>query len=107
MIMAANMAGGKDQKADMAWLIADNGGFDERLSVDMATPYVVLVPGCSKAKPQKRWPAENFAAVANDFLKRRLTVFVVGTEEDCEAVDCVLEAAPDIINLCGKTSLQF
>ena len=62
----------------------------------------MLVPGCSLAKPQKRWPAEYFAAVGNDLLARGVTVYVVGTAEDRCAIDRVLADAPDIIDLCGK-----
>ena len=105
MIMAAELAGGKIQKADMAWLTSDTGKFDEGLSIDTSTTYAVLVPGCSSAKPQKRWPAGYFAAVGNDLLARSITVFAVGTAEDREVVDRVIEGAPEVIDLCGKTNL--
>lgn len=106
MVKAAEMAGGIEQTADMLWLAAAKDGSDNSCQVGPAVDYAVLVPGCSLAKPQKRWPAEYFAAVGNDLLARGVTVYVVGTAEDRHAIDCVLAKAPDIIDLCGKTNLS-
>ena len=58
MRIAAEMAGGVEAVHDMGWL------FDKAatlVALGATKPYAVLVPGCSLAKPQKRWPAENFA----------------------------------------------
>ena len=105
MMKAAEMAGGIDQAADMVWLLANKDGADNQWGGDPAHGYAVLVPGCSLAKPQKRWPAKHFAAVGTDLLARGVKVYVVGTAEDRRAIDCVLAYAPDIIDLCGKTNL--
>ena len=106
MMKAAEMAGGLNQAADMGWLAPDKGGSHNHLQVDRVHDYAVLVPGCSLAKPQKRWPANYFAAVANNLLARGVTVYVVGTAEDRRAIDCVLVEAPDVIDLCSKTNLS-
>ena len=106
MMKAAELAGGINQTAGMGWLMADKEAFHNDWQVDPALGYAVLVPGCSLAKPQKRWPAEYFAAVGNDLLARGVKVYVVGTAEDRCAIDCVLASAPDIIDLCGKTNLS-
>ena len=106
MMKAAEMAGGIDQAADMVWLVTDKDGSHNHWQVDPVHRYAVLVPGCSLAKPQKRWPAHHFAAVGNDLLARGVKVYVVGTAEDRRAIDCVLADAPDIVDLCGKTNLS-
>lgn len=106
MMKAAELAGGINRVADMEWLMADKEASHNNWQVDPALGYAVLVPGCSSAKPQKRWPAKYFAAVGNDLLARGVTVYVVGTAEDRCAIDCVLADAPDIIDLCGKTNLS-
>ena len=105
MMKAAEMAGGIYQEADMVWLLTDKDVTDNHPQVDPINGYAVLVPGCSLAKPQKRWPAKYFAAVGNDLLARGVTVYVVGTAEDRHAIDCVLANAPNVIDLCGKTNL--
>ncbi len=105
MMITAKMAGGVFQLADMGWLGARDCGFQIDSLIDAVRAYAVLVPGCSSAKPQKRWPAEHFAGVANDLLQRGIRVHVVGTEEDREVVDAVLADEPNVIDLCGKTNL--
>ena len=105
MIKAAEMAGGIYREADMVWLLTDKDRTENHWQVDLGTGYAVLVPGCSLAKPQKRWPANYFAAVGNDLLARGVTFYVVGTAEDRLAIVCVLANAPDVIDLSGKTNL--
>ena len=105
MMKAAELAGGINQTADMEWLMSDKEAFHSDWQVDPALGYAVLVPGCSLAKPQKRWPAKYFAAVGNDLLARGVKVYVVGTAEDRCAIDRVLADAPDVIDLSGKTNL--
>jgi len=63
------------------------------------------VPGCSLAKPEKRWPAENFAALARRFNDENISVVLTGTVADKDVVDMVQSLAPDAINLCGQTSI--
>ena len=105
MMKAAEMAGGMYQAADMEWLVPNKDGADNHWRFDPPNGYAVLVPGCSLAKPRKRWPAKFFGAVGNDLLARGVTVYVVGRAEDRLAIDCVLAHAPNIIDLCGKTDL--
>lgn len=95
-----SMAGGDmNAKAGLDWL--DRGS-------EMATAYegaLVLIPGCSAAKPSKRWPAENFAALAQSEMAGGRQVVIVGTAADRPAADGVMEAAPGCVDLLGKTGL--
>jgi ADP-heptose:LPS heptosyltransferase len=102
MRIAAEMAGGAEAVHDMGWL------FDQAAPrpVPGATkPYAVLVPGCSHAKPQKRWPAENFAALARTCHEDNISVMLTGTTADRDVIEMVQSLAPDAINLCGQTSI--
>jgi ADP-heptose:LPS heptosyltransferase len=114
MMKTAEIAGGIAKNADMDWLMGDAASAGTPLLftpsfADCEFPhagrYAVLVPGCSLAKPQKRWPAERFAELANALLARNLTVLLVGTDDDRTAVDAVLAVAADAVDLCGKTNL--
>jgi ADP-heptose:LPS heptosyltransferase len=69
---------------DLSWLAAPVPGLPAR--------YAVLVPGGSAHRPEKRWPAENFAALG---LEQPV---VVGT-----AAEAPLAEAIGGINLAGKT----
>ena len=103
MMVAAGLAGGvADAGVDMRWLLqAAQPAYAQQLP----TPYSVLVPGCSLAKPQKRWPAEKFAELATRLQAQNVAVILVGTAADSAVVDLVQSQAPASINLCGKTSI--
>ncbi len=105
MMITAEMAGGVCQTADMGWLDKNNVCPQNDGLVDGDSAYAVMVPGCPLAKSQKRWPAECFAAVANDLLARGIKVHLVGTKEDRGAIDSVLAGAPYAVDLCGRTNL--
>ena len=105
MIKTAEIAGGISQSIDMAWLKTGLIDIKDELLIDPMAAYAVLVPGCSLAKPQKRWPSESFAAVGANLLARGLKVYVVGTKEDRVAVSGVLTHSPSIVDLSEKTSL--
>ena len=101
MKVAIAMAGGDaDTRASLDWLASgDDAGHDGRDAV-------ILVPGCSIAKPSKRWPAACFAALANSFFNDGRRVVIVGTAADREVADAVLKDAPDCLDLVGQTSLD-
>lgn len=102
MCVVAAMAGGSSASVDMRWLLETSA---KPLTGNDAQPYAILIPGCSAAKPRKRWPAVNFAALAKALRAKGLAVVLVGTAADRSAIDEVLHNAPDCIDLCGKTSL--
>ena len=102
MRIAAEIAGGTEAGDGMGWLI-DNVA--PRPVKGAAKPYAVLVPGCSLAKPQKRWPAENYAALTRRFIDNNISVVLTGTAADKDVVDMVQSLAPGAINLCGQTSI--
>jgi ADP-heptose:LPS heptosyltransferase len=70
--------------------------------------YAVLIPGCSPAKPAKRWPAQGYAKLAEMLLDRGITPVLAGTNIDRAAGDDLLalsQQSEGIVDLIGKTSL--
>ena len=103
MRIAAEMAGGAEAVMhEIEWLFEKEVSL---LSLGAAKPYAVLVPGCSLAKPQKRWPAENFAALARTWHEDNISVVLTGTAADRDVIEMVQAQAPNAINLCGQTSI--
>ena len=68
-------------------------------------PYVLLAPGAAAHRPEKRWPAERFGALAAGLWRRGLRPVVVGTAADAAAARAVLRACPDTTDLVGRTTL--
>ena len=98
MKVAIKMAGGTGcVTARLDWLRSDSPVTGEGT--------VVLVPGCSPAKPSKRWPAAHFASVAREVMADGRQVAIVGASADRDAADSVMADAPDCIDMVGKTDL--
>ena len=106
MRIAAEMAGGVSAIPDLGWLLDGTGSiFMQNLAKILTQPYAVLIPGCSLAKPEKRWPAENFAELTRRFNTNNYSVVLTGTSADRDVVGVVQSLSPDAINLCGQTSI--
>ena len=67
--------------------------------------FVLLIPGCAPQHLHKRWPAENYAALANHFRDQGYAVLAVGTRQDADAIAVIRQTAPQVIDLGGQTSL--
>jgi ADP-heptose:LPS heptosyltransferase len=66
--------------------------------------YVCVHPGASV--PERRWPAANFAAVAEALARRGLTVVLTGTAAEAGLTRAVAAAVPcDCLDLAARTSL--
>ena len=67
--------------------------------------YIVLVP--SSAHPNKCWPAERFAKLAEDLNHQfDLSIVVIGTQKDRPIIDAIKAYCPiQLIDLTGKTTV--
>ena len=76
------------------------------LGLSQQCPLVVFAPG-AEFGPAKRWPAAYFGQLAQ--LVRRanpdVQIVLLGSPKDSQVAAEVIENAPDVMNLAGKTSL--
>jgi heptosyltransferase II len=97
-------------------LITTLGGPDDaslpRLRKDpttMAGPRGLVLAICPGAEygPAKRWPVENFVAVARHFINtRKAKIVLLGAPVDLPVAEEFLKQLPDVENLVGKTTLD-
>jgi len=66
----------------------------------------VLIPGCSPAKPAKRWPASRFANLAQSLFESGITPILAGTAVDQDAGEEIKASVPAVIDKIGQTSLM-
>ena len=66
-------------------------------------PYALLVPGGSPHRPGKRWPAQNYAALAARLAQEGLTPAIIGGAPETEIAQTILAAARGAQNLVGQT----
>lgn len=62
---------------------------------------------CGSVWETKKWPAENFAVVADELKDLGYTPVIIGSEDDRADVDKLVAASKyDHLNYCGKTTLR-
>lgn len=101
--LAAHMTAaglGSLPEPDLSWLDADTDGYG------LTPPFAILVAGGSAHRPEKRWPAERFAALAGRLLTQGITPVLVGTAAEGPAVEMIAAACPGCRDLSGATDLR-
>lgn len=68
-------------------------------------PYVLMVPGASPHRPEKRWPEERYAQLAKQIADRGVTPVVLGAAAEREVGAAVAKAEPRAKVLVGRTDL--
>ncbi len=78
-------------------------------AIHSGCPVIFLHPGAIGYGKLKRWPAENFAALANRLMDALNAVIVVlGSRDDTDAEKLIMQkTANRAISLVGKTSLRL
>ena len=67
--------------------------------------FALLVPGGAAHRPEKRWPAEQYASLAQELASKGIRPLLIGTKAEAEALDSIATRVPAAINLCGKTTI--
>ncbi len=84
---------------DLSWADADISRFE------LAERFALLVPGAAPHRPRKRWPVENYAALAAGFADKGVQPVLLGTgAEELIAAEIVRRAAM-VKSLIGETTL--
>jgi ADP-heptose:LPS heptosyltransferase len=94
------VAGVKDVPfADFSWLHADISEFA------LPRDHVLLVPGGSAHRPEKRWPVEHYASLCWNLVQRGITPVALGGPDETDIGRHLVETCHEVIDLVGKTSL--
>ena len=101
MLHGVRMVGADDHRADLSFL-AQEGDVSQ---FDLTAPYAVLMPGCSPAKPSKKYPAASYGTLADMLYDRAVTPVVIGTRHDAKDCQKIASHRPFVKNLCEKTNL--
>ena len=80
---------------------------DDKFLTDLGvvTPFVLLAPGGAAHRPEKRWPAANFAALANRLLADGIQPVLLGTAAEKDALAEIRVVCPQSLDLSGRTGL--
>ncbi len=83
---------------NISWLTADISAYG------LIGDYALLVPGGAAHRLEKRWPAEQYASLAQELVAQKITPVLIGTRAEHEALESIEARVPDVLNLCGRTS---
>jgi ADP-heptose:LPS heptosyltransferase len=67
--------------------------------------YGLIIPGASPHRPEKRWPAANFADLARRIAARGITPVVLGASAEKDIAQGIANAEPLVKNLVSRTDL--
>ncbi len=67
--------------------------------------YGLFIPGASPHRPEKRWPEEQFAALARCVAAQGVTPVVIGATAEAEIGAAIARAEPSAKNLVSRTDL--
>lgn len=69
-------------------------------------PYILIVPSSTPGRPEKRWPATQYAALSRHLYGWGYTPVIIGTIAEAALAAEILTQCPRAINLCGQTSMM-
>ena len=84
---------------DVSWLDADVSRFG------LGEGCALLGPGGSAHRPEKRWPAASYAALARRLAGRGIAPALIGAAAERAEIAAIAAACPDAVDLCDETSL--
>ncbi len=93
------VAGIEIGQPDITWLTGEVSAFA------LPQHYALLVPGGAAHRPGKRWPAEQYAALAQELVAKGITPLLVGAGAEAEVLESIAARVPHTLNLCGKTTI--
>ena len=85
---------------DLSWAVGDAARFG------LAGRYALLAPGGSAHRPEKRWPAVRYAALAQDLAGRDIRPVLLGGPAEAAVLDAIAADCPKALNLCGESSFE-
>jgi len=84
---------------DIAFLSADVARFR------LPARYAVLIPGAAGHRPEKRWPAASYSAIARHLAEKGVTPIMLGVASERDLGAAIAAACPAVRNLIGQTVL--
>ncbi len=84
---------------DLTWAHADTARFA------LSEPYALLVPGGAPHRPEKRWPAARYRALAQWLGERGTTPVLLGTAAEAPLTGQIADGLAGTRDLAGQTSL--
>ena len=88
---------------DLSWILRRTKEARPVAGATAAKPYVLLVPGGSVHRPEKRWPTESYAQLAALLKARGLDIVIIGGPQESAMARQIQKAVGQARDLTGRT----
>ena len=88
---------------DLSWILRKHKDARPVAGAVMPKPYVLLVPGGSAHRPEKRWPVESYAQLAALLKSKGLDIVIIGGPQESAMARQIQKAAGQARDLTGRT----
>lgn len=88
--------------ADLSWAQVDLG----RFNLPATGKYILMVPGGSSHRPEKRWPAQNYGELAALLSEHGLQSIILGAGAECALADEIEALCPSAFSFVDRTSFM-
>lgn len=88
---------------DLSWILRRTKAPRPVAGASEPRPYVLLVPGGSAHRPEKRWPVESYAQLAALLKARGLDVVIIGGPQESAMARQIQKAVGQARDLTGRT----
>ena len=88
---------------DLSWILRRTKEPRPVAGATAAKPYVLLVPGGSAHRPEKRWPIESYAQLAALLKARGLDIVIIGGPQESAMARQIQKAVGQARDLTGRT----
>ncbi|MBO9707784.1 MAG: glycosyltransferase family 9 protein [Caulobacter sp.] len=88
---------------DLSWILRRHKEPRPVAGAPAPRPYVLLVPGGSAHRPEKRWPVESYAQLAALLKARGLDIVIIGGPQESAMARQIQKAVGQARDLTGRT----
>jgi ADP-heptose:LPS heptosyltransferase len=88
---------------DLSWILRKHKEPRPVAGAAAPRPYVLMVPGGSAHRPEKRWPVENYAQLAALLKSKGLDIVIIGGPQESAMARQIQKAAGQARDLTGRT----
>jgi ADP-heptose:LPS heptosyltransferase len=87
---------------DISWIL-NKSPAARPIQATNPRPVVLLIPGSSAHRPEKRWPIDHYARLAERLQAEGFDIVVIGTLQESQLAHAIQRRAPRARDLTGRT----
>jgi ADP-heptose:LPS heptosyltransferase len=88
---------------DLSWIFKQQGADRPVPGAVKPKPYVMMVPGGSSHRPEKRWPVEHYAELGRILYSRGFDIVIIGGPQEAALAHAIQRTVPRARDLTGRT----